>query len=70
MTAIIVLAVLVLTLVAALERNHRRTADPVSRTGLAGGWTRDDRDVALIKLDLTALRDPAEPLSGKQGDAG
>jgi hypothetical protein len=63
MTAIIVLAALVLALVAALERNHRRTADPTSPAGLAGGWTRDDRDVARIKVDLLALGDPAEPLT-------
>jgi hypothetical protein len=65
MTAILVLAVLVLALVAALERNHRRTADPTSPAGPAGGWTRDDRDVARIKLDLLALGDPAEPLTRK-----
>jgi hypothetical protein len=65
MTAIIVLAVLVLALVAALERNHRRTADPTSPAAQAGGWTRDDRDVARIKLDLLALGDPAEPLTRK-----
>jgi hypothetical protein len=65
MTAIIVLAALVLALVAALERNHRRNADPTSHTGQAGGWARDDRDVARIKLDLLALGDPAEPLIRK-----
>jgi len=65
MTAIIVLAALVLALVAALERNHRRNADPISATGRAGGWTRDDRDIARIKLDLLALGDQAEPPTRK-----
>jgi hypothetical protein len=61
MTAMLILAVVALALVAALEHNHRRNADAISAARLAGSSNREDRDVARIKLDLLALGGRAEP---------
>jgi hypothetical protein len=59
----ILLTIMVLLLIAALERNHRRQR--LTPPGLHGSNAHDDRDWARIKLDLLALGDPAEPLPRK-----
>jgi hypothetical protein len=64
MTGIIVLAVLVLVLIAALERSNRRHATGFGN-GPDGSWVADDRDLARSKLDLLALGGAAEPFSHK-----
>jgi hypothetical protein len=68
MTGILILAVLALTIVAALEYSNRRNADATSAAGNAGGWTRSDRDVARTKLDLLALAGKTEPFAHKPFD--
>jgi hypothetical protein len=60
---VIPLIIMVLLLIAALERNHRR--EPPTTPGLHGSYDHDDRDWARIKLDLLALGDPAEPSPAK-----
>jgi hypothetical protein len=47
------LVLMILTLIAALERNHRR--QPPHAPGLYGAHDHDDRDWARIQLDLLAL---------------
>jgi hypothetical protein len=60
---VILLVIMVLLLIAALERNHR--GQPPTPPGLHGSNDHDDRDWARIKLDLLALGDRAEPLPRK-----
>lgn len=55
------LIVMVLLLIAALERTHRRQAPHAP--GLHGADAHDDRDWARIKLDLLALNDETGPLA-------
>lgn len=57
------LIVMVLLLIAALERTHRRQAPHAP--GLHGADAHDDRDWARIKLDLLALNDETGPLARK-----
>jgi len=51
----LILILMVLLLIAALERNHRRQAP--TAPGLHGTYDHDDRDWARIQLDLRALGD-------------
>lgn len=53
--SIFIVIILVLLLVAALERSNRRQSP--HPPGLLGSQVRDDRDWARIKLDLQALDD-------------
>jgi hypothetical protein len=55
---VIPLIIMVLLLIAALERNHR--GQPPTPPGLHGSNDHDDRDWARIELDLLALGDRAE----------
>jgi len=55
---VIPLIIMVLLLIAALERNHRRQAP--TPPGLHGSNDHDDRDWARVKLDLLALGDRPE----------
>ncbi|MGC4936664.1 hypothetical protein [Kribbella sp. DT2] len=59
MTGIVVLAVLALTIIAALEVSNRRHS-----SGLPAGAT-NDRDLARTKLDLLALGASAKPFTHK-----
>ena len=60
---VIPLTIMVLLLIAALERNHRR--QPPTPPGLHGSNDPDDRDWARITLDLLALGDRAEIVTRK-----
>jgi hypothetical protein len=53
--SIFIVIIMVLLLIAALERTNRRQSPHAP--GLHGSQTRDDRDWARIKLDLLALDD-------------
>jgi hypothetical protein len=67
------LILMVLSLIAALERNNRRQSPQAP--GLHGSPDHDDRDWARIKLDLLALGDNASTshhhrVSGDSSDQG
>lgn len=53
--SIFIVIIMVLLLIAALERSNRRQSPHAP--GLLGSQTRQDRDWARIKLDLLALDD-------------
>jgi len=53
------LILMVLSLIAALERTNRRQS--LRAPGLHGSLDRNDRDWARIKLDLIALGDQEDP---------
>jgi hypothetical protein len=57
------LVLMVLLLIAALERTNRRQSPRAP--GLHGSIDHADRDWARIKLDLLALGDPVEPITHK-----
>jgi hypothetical protein len=57
------LILMVLLLIAALERTNRRQSPRAP--GLHGSVDHDDRDWARIKLDLLALGDSPEPITHK-----
>ena len=60
---VIPLIIMVLLLIAALERNHRR--QPPTPPGLHGSNDPDDRDWARITLDLLALGERADIMPRK-----
>jgi hypothetical protein len=60
---IFLLILMVLLLIAALERTNRRQSP--RPPGLTGTYDRDDRDWARTKLDLLALRGQAKPTTDK-----